>query len=56
MEGTLFLKQTNWLMEAQTDVSSGVLLQEGLGLSASQGSSSSKSDGSEAFDLPVDCI
>ncbi|MDC8002058.1 T9SS-dependent M36 family metallopeptidase [Aequorivita todarodis] len=27
----------------------------GLGLSASQGSSSSKSDGTEAFDVPVDC-
>lgn len=27
----------------------------GLGLSASQGSSSSKADGTEAFDLPVEC-
>ncbi len=28
----------------------------GLGLSASQGSSGSRSDGTEAFDVPVDCL
>jgi len=28
----------------------------GLGLSASQGSSSSKTDGTEAFDVPVECL
>ena len=59
-----FVDGRNAILEADDLANAGVnrcliwnaFARRGLGLSASQGSSSSKGDGAEAFDVPADCV